>query len=119
MSIGGALPGCCLAREGSVCVYLYVVSICGHICIYSRVCIYICLIYNNLQCAKHWTKCLTTQQSGFYYYHPYFLYKKTEVQRNKVICLISLSQAYGEARIRPWQSEYARCHDTNLRKLLG
>lgn len=105
-----------LLSSGGLSLYvsLCVVSICGHTCIYIAMCLFICFIYNDLQSAKHWTKCLTIQQSWLYYYHPHFPYKKTEVQRNKVICLISLSQACGGTRIPLRQSDYVHRPDTNL-----
>ena len=92
-----------LNSQGLLCVCL---CACVHTCalclyvasVYIELYIYICFIHNNLPCAKHWTKCPTTQPSR-YYYHPHFPCKKTEMQKEKVICLISLSPASGEARV--------------------
>lgn len=88
----------------SLCVYLYIVAICGHRCIYSCKCIYLSFKHSNLPCATHWTKCLSTQQSGCYHHHPHFPRKKTEVQGVKVTCPISPSPASGEARVGLWRS---------------
>ena len=96
-----------LAPYGKPPVYLYIVSLSGHLGIYRYVCLYIWFIHNNLLSAKHWTKCLSTQQSRCYCHHPYFPYKKTEGQRIKVTCLISLSPASGEARVWLWWSDHA------------
>lgn len=54
-----------------------------YVCVYTLLYIYTWFIYNNSLCAKHWTKCPTSQQSGFYYHHPHFPSQKTGVQRDR------------------------------------
>lgn len=65
MNVEGLPPGSFPALCGSIYVFVYCANMWAYV--YVAVRVFICFIYNNLLCAKHWTKCFTTQWSSFYF----------------------------------------------------